>query len=251
MKIAICFAGFLRSFPVTIGNWNYRLRHYDCDFFIHAPNIYYTPSEEKTYDAYEKQQVDLNFLHDCFGLKLKGLNLFNYDAQKFKKMAIEHNMPEVSFSCRNGLEKQYSYRVLSYQYNIQEVIKMVISNNVNYDLIMLTRSDINLYEDFDFSVLDLNKINYPVYHGLNFQGELKNGVAEVIATPYKFNDQVLIGTPEKMYIFKNIYDCIPDYFNEGIVINSETLLGFHCLKNNISFDTAPFIKYDILRFAQQ
>lgn len=245
MKIAICFAGFLRSFPATICNWNYRLSKYDCDFFIHSPTTYYTPAEEGTYDATPAQTVDAPFLYDCLGAKLKGLKLYSYTGDKFKEVVTACNMPEKNYF------NQLIYRILSYQYNIQEITKMVLSTGIHYDYVMLTRSDLNLYEEFNFHDLNRDKINYPVYHGLTLQGELKNGVAGVVGTPYAFNDQIFIGNTQNISIFKNLYDSIPNYFKEGILINSETLLGIHCIKNNVAFGTNPFVKYDILRFAKQ
>ncbi len=245
MKIAICFAGFLRSFPAMIGNWNYRLREYDIDYYIHAPSTYYTPPEEGTYDATTIQNVDAPFIQECLENKLKGLNLFSYNSESFKEKCRQCNIPEF-----NGF-RQYTYRILSYNYNIQQVTRMVQSTGINYDYIMITRSDLNIYTDFNFHNLHNDKINYPAFHGLTLQGKLKNGIAGVVGTPYCFNDQIFIGRPDKIGIFNSLYDCIPSYHNEGIMINSETLLGIHCLKNNIQFGTNDFVKYDILRFAKQ
>jgi hypothetical protein len=245
MKIAVCFAGFLRSFPATIGNWNYRLRDYDCDFYIHSPGTYYAPSQESVHDARGTQIVDSSFVQYTLNSKLKWLNLYEYRSEKFKNVVINCGMPE-----KNQFD-QPIYRILSYQYNIQEVTKMVMTSGISYDYIMLTRADLNLYEDFNFHNLNNNQINYPVYHGLTLQGALKNGIAGVVGTPYAYNDQIFIGKSSHISIFQNIYDSVPNYYNEGISINSETLLGIHCLKNNISFGTNDFVKYDILRFAQQ
>lgn len=245
MKIAVCFAGFLRSFPAMIGNWNYRLREYDVDYYIHAPTTYYTPPDEKTYDINTPQIVDIPFIQECIGPRLKGLNLFSYDSNVFKEKCILYNIPEY-----NGFQ-QYTYRILSYHYNIQQVVKMYQSSNIHYDYVLITRSDLNLYTDFNFHILDRNKINYPVFHGLTLQGQLKNGVAGVVGTPYAFNDQMFVGKSEQMGIFNSIYDVIPSYYSEGVMINSETLLGVHCLRHNIPFGTNDFIKYDILRFAKQ
>jgi len=245
MKIAVCFAGFLRSFPVTISNWNFRLNKIDCDVFIHSPNTYYAPLEENQYDSKEPHIVDPNFITSSFRDKLKGLHLYSYDSNIFKEIINKHSIPP------NNHIGQYSYRVISYQYNIQETVKMVISSGTHYDYIMITRGDLNLYTDFDFSNINNDIINYPLYHGLSFQGEPKLGVAGVFGTSYAFNDQIFIGNFDKVSVLKNIYDCIPSYNQEGIIINSETLLGFHYLKHNIFFGTNDFIKYDILRFAKQ
>ena len=235
MKIALCFAGFLRSLPFTISNWAYRLKHVDYDTFIYSPNTYYT--NELEFET-NKEYVNMDIIKNL--KNVKECILYEYNSQKFKDVLINHNIEEHNFI------GQKHYRILSYQYNIQECMKLV---HGNYDLIIMTRADITLYDYFNFNNLDLSSINYPTFHGLHLNGDLKPGAAKVFDTDKAFNDQIFCGAPDKMNIYKNIYDSIPNYFNK-IKINSETILGYHAMQHNVNFHDSDFIKYDLLRVAR-
>ncbi len=245
MKIAVCLAGFLRSFKFTISGWNYRLKNLDCDVFIHAPNTYYAPPEEATYDSKPIDYVDHHIINNAFGSKLKNLVLYNYDCNIFKNVLLANNIPPL-----NNIN-QLTYRILSLQYNIQECIRSVILSKNNYDAILLSRADIILYENFNFDYCSIDKINYPIYHGLDLNGNFKTGTAAVFGTNKSFNDQMFISSFDNMIKLQNIYDMIAQYYSEGITINSETILGQHFIKNNIDTCASDFIKYDLLRFAIQ
>jgi hypothetical protein len=245
MRIALCIAGFLRSFEYTIAIWNYRLRNFNTDVFIFAPNIYNTPLEENTYDAQKSEFINLNLISSAFGSKLKVIQLYDYNSQKYKEIIKNNNIPTL-----NKFD-QFTYRILSMHYNIQEVSKLQQNYSNNYDLVMISRADLDIYSDFDFSALNLDYINYPKFHGISPQGNRKEGAAAVVGTNFGFNDQMFVGIPENMKIFNNIYDKIPEYYKDNIEINSETLLGYHCINNNIKFEGTDFITYDILRQAKQ
>lgn len=244
MKIAICFTGFLRSFQFTCKSWNYRLKNIDNDVYVYSPNTYYSLSSENSYDSKPEEYVDECYIRQIFGDRLKKINLYNYSPDIYKSIVSNLNIPEENFL------KQKAYRIFSFMFNIQNCLNLIEDIN-NYDFVILTRPDIILYDYLNFDVLDPNKINFPYFHGVDDFGNLKNGVAAVFGTNRSFNDQVFIGTPKNMSIFKNIFDLIGEYHNQNIIINAETLLGHHCLKNNIDFGPSDFIKYDLLRFAKQ
>lgn len=245
MKIALCFAGFLRSLEYTIANWNYRLKNFDTDVFIYSPHCYNSPPEENTYDSKPVENVNTKLIFDAFGEKLKKIELYQYNHKKYQDAVENNNISKLN------IFHQLTYRILSMHYHIQQVSRIQQEFSNNYDLVIISRADLDLYSDFDFSKLNLDNINFPQFHGLSPQGIRKEGSANVVGTNYSFNDQIFIGTPDKMKIFNNVYDKIPDYNKNNIIINSETLLGYHCLNNNITFGCSDFITYDLLRYAKQ
>ena len=94
---------------------------------------------------------------------------------------------------------------------------------------------------------NLNKLSYPSFH--SFDGNKRiEGAARVFGTDKCLNDQIMICNSTICDLLKDIIDKIPEYYHKyKIMINNETVIGYHLLLNHIHFSKEDFVTYKIYR----
>jgi hypothetical protein len=105
-----------------------------------------------------------------------------------------------------------------------------IKNNMIYDYMVRSRSDVTLNKIFDFQeyahVLDKHVVIPDNGWGM-----------------FNFNDQFAVGRPHLMDVYSSTIDYI-DYYTQlpdpGVVFHPETLLGFHLKTNSVPVFWAGF-----------
>lgn len=268
MKTAFILYGFFRTFEFCKNSLNtHILNVLNPDIFINSPNTIYTKPEHEVSEwqhLYSRntnstiETIASSFLLD----QLKSCEIRGYNSQFYYSFIDKNNITHITDI------GQYSWRIASTLHSISLATK-TFENYINvtgekYDLVILTRPDLRYYRNFDSSILDLNKINYPAYHMcapdnpslFHLDEEVKkqvdvrirSGGAGIFGFPGQwFNDQFICGTQENILKFSNIFDMIVEYYNDNVFLNTETYLGVHCMKNNINFIGTDFTTYEMWR----
>lgn len=214
MKLAVCYRGHLRTLSKTFENQKEKLfKNNDVDFFCHTWNVY--PEEidflknvvnPKRLLIEEPKNFEMNPYSD---IHMNELFNFNTNFDKNKKIT-------------DGYLQSMPYNVLSMMYSLNKVNSLkkeyALSNNINYDAVVVLRPDIYFYDDFCYNEIDINKINISWYENIGDHLNNPNAMIDHIAFSNEKN-------------IDNYCDCflyIPFYFfNCKIPFVHETLLGWH------------------------
>jgi len=194
MKVAVCLSGHLRKFDQTFLSLDkYLLGKYDCDIFIHTwdklgyhSRFKNDSVSENTMDSIDKinslfKPKKIIVEHSSFIDDLK-LQSFQYAPHLVNEPKPAHHMASMFykiFAC-NEIRNQYQ-----------------LENNVNYDWIIRSRTDLLFHGDVNLPSSDIdNKIFIPksVFH------------------PQWYNDQFAIATPQNMDVYASSFFDIPEYF---------------------------------------
>ena len=254
MKVAVIFTGFFRTFHFVKHTFKeFIMDTLDIDVFFSSPKTLFTlPQHEDAewvkhvpYHSANEKLVTPEII-DFFGDKLKAYELIDYEAEPYKKLCEEHNIP---YYTRDGVP---SFRILSQLYSKElsmKVFKQYIEqHNIHYDLVIMTRGDNKYFNPFNINVIDLNKIGYPDHNRnqktFNF---LPPDCPPSDKIPKAFNDQLLIGTPINMLVWCDVAQKSFEYFNEGMYFTAENLMAYHLIKNNIDWYGSNYIEYALWR----
>jgi hypothetical protein len=259
MKTALILYGFFRTFEdVKESLKQHVIDPLNCDVFFCS----FETIEAKKDDAQDNSKLKLvdDKILNFFGSRLKKYELRPHEPNKDRKFIFDKNLPTWI-----EIAQQETYKIISMQEGLTKSIKIfeqyIKENNEHYDLVILTRPDIKYYTTFNASVLNMKNINCP-QHFLNpyimpdhsIRGnetdinnrKLREG-ARVFGFDRWLNDQILCGTQENMLVFSNLFDKLVEHVNDGVLLNNETLIGAHLIKNNIQFDGCDFIIYELWR----
>lgn len=112
---------------------------------------------------------------------------------------------------------------LSMFYKIKKCFSLL--SDINYDIIIRTRFDIK----FD------SKINLEINHNINVPkcGDFRGGLLDMFA----------YGNYHIMKLYCSLFDHIEQYMKEGIIFHPESILRYHCLKQDIKINRFPFHIY--------
>jgi hypothetical protein len=247
MKTAIIFAGFFRTFDYVKQTFaDLVMNPLNCDIFFAAPHTMFALPENEIVELHGIYSQNANLVDPAwFGDRLKSFKLLEHNSQIYKDLIIKHNISQV-----NAIG-QHTWRILSYMHNISESVSVfknyVMNNNVHYDLVILTRPDIKYYRPINVAALDMNKINFALHSMVGGSlGTCSSAPSKSFNKP--FNDQMVAGTQENILVYHNIYDSVLSYHkNEGVVFNSETFWGVHCIRNGLDCVGKDFVLYELWR----
>ena len=259
MKVAVIFTGFFRSFHDTKQSFkDYIMDPLDADIFFSAPKTLFTlPQHEdcgkyikiayvppSDYLAYDKL-VDPEII-DFFGDNLKSYELIDYNAEPYKKLCEENNIPHYT---RDNLP---SFRILSQLTNKELSMKVfkkyVEQYNIKYDLVIMTRGDLKYLTPFNFDLINFNSLGYP-NHNINpllpFIPHWCSPTDPRI--PKAFNDQLTVGSQKNMLIWCNVAQAFFEFFKEGLYFTSENIMAYHLMQNNMDWYGSNYIEYELWR----
>lgn len=242
MKIATIFYGYARTFGQL--KETYKTAIPKSDVFIYIYDTFYarTHEEEKSI-APKTDNVTFTFkeyFSDVFDIKK--FETRKYDIEAYRNIVKINNLPDISFG---NLKTHRTFAMI-------DSIKLAINlkkdyeseYKFEYDCVILTRLDLK----FTTPIIipnNLNKLTHPIGEGWHTNGERKIGLASICGNRHRFNDQVMIGSSKIIDTFLNI-DILKMY-NKGIEINPETIIGWHCIFNDIDFSAEDICTYGILR----
>ena len=192
MKIALGLAGYLRHEKQSFNNLKKNLDdiNNEIDIFICADECGYIGLSEK---EEEEKKTDINKMKDLYGSYLKDYLILQEDDYEPEKI--------------HGWSKKWVYK----KYNCMKLIKIYEkTQNIKYDIVLLTRSDVLYLKKIDFKKYDNNKI-YIEWHGRD------NLINKKILEKYKIsNNEISI---------KYIQSKFPLH-NEAAAFNHECLKMF-------------------------
>ena len=252
MKTAVIFTGFFRTFHYTKQSFkNCIMDPLNVDIFFSAPKTLFTLSQQEDpmwlaqfpHHSANAELVEPEII-DFFGDKLKSYELIDYEAEPYKKLCKEHNIPYIT---RDGLP---SFRILS-QLNSKELSmkvfkKYVETHKINYDLVIMLRGDLKYFTSFDFSLINLDKIGYP-NHNKNIEPFIPRWCPPSNRIPKALNDQLLVGTQKNMLVWCNVAQAFFEFFKEDLYFTSENIMAYHLMKNNIDWYGSNYIGYQLWR----
>lgn len=247
MRVAVIFAGFFRTFEfVKQSLADHLLNPLDCDVFFSSPKTSFALPENEVPELHQKYSQNTNLVDvSWFGSRLKSFELVDHNAQFYKDICAQYTVPQFNHVY------QHTWRVLSYMHAISRSVSVfrnyVTTNNLHYDLVIITRPDVKYYRQLDPHILDMSKVNFALHSMVG--GQLGTCAANPSSSFLKpFNDQMVAGTQENMMIYHNIFDQSLLYHqNEGIIFNSETLWGVHCMKHGLDCIGMDFVLYELWR----
>lgn len=213
MKIALCLSGQLRNVQSTY-SW-FKSNVFDCnsshiiDTFVHSwfdkntiGNVHYAanhiPNSVIACDPIPDNVI--NQVYDSYNPIVFQLeHQKQFDEKNYNTRKLLDAIPQ------NGLSRLYSlYKSVKLK-NYYE-----IENNIQYDLVMVTRFDLMLLAPVIFD----NFINNGIYHPGN--------------SPHGFNVCCVIGKSSDINVYSKLFNLVDDVFNTGIYWCDELLAIQHC-----------------------
>lgn len=209
MNVAVCYRGYLRTISQTFDNHKkFLFKNNNIDCFVHTWAEYHD---------------EINYVKSIIKPKNilieepKELEIHPYDSLFFEQVKPKNNFnKEIKLSC-NRLHSR-PYNTLSMLYSL------MMSNNISkisdkkYDLVISLRPDIIFYDEINLESLDKNNLNISWFE--NIGDHLKDSNAMI--------DHMAIGSPEIMNRYSDCFLYVPSYyFNLGVPIVPEIMLGFH------------------------
>lgn len=210
MKIAICMSGMLRNFENTYPRFKkYILDEHNPDIFFHGyPNnkgIEYC--KNKFIELYEPKQVFIN----------------NYTDEL--RNEICNNEEKYSKFCRNETKIN---NFLSQIYNIKkcDLLRQNFEkqNNFEYDVVIRCRTDVFYFKTFEQSELTLAKSGYIL---IPTEWDFKEVDHRAVS------DSFAMTNSKNMSKYSTLYDFYDIYFQNGVPIHPETMVGNHILEQRI------------------
>jgi hypothetical protein len=243
MKIAILFIGYARTFEQLKDNY---IKYFPChaDVFIQTYDTFYAiPTLDTICSSNNVTYTNIDTFKSVFpNIKYFSNPMFN--ANKMKNTVIKHKIP-----IKNDINQE-TYRSFATFTNLKNVIlaksNFEKKNNFKYDCVIITRLDLKL----DTPLIiprNLNKLYFPIGEGYFENNKRRIGCAKIFGTNKTLNDQIMITKSAICDKLFDIVDKIPTYYKEKIMVNNETLIGFHCLKKKIVFEPYDMITYSIFR----
>jgi hypothetical protein len=223
LRTAICFFGFLRNYQLSLPSYiEHMVQPFNTDIFMFCP----------------MQQNAEECIKDIFKDKLIYYELFDHNIDYFKSIVSLNNIPQTQ---RIGGWEGQTYKSFSMFYQIKRSINLMHryeeDNNFRYNIVFLIRPDAKILKpvnvNFDFT--------NAIYSDERHKSIVWNSKPQLTAS-----DHLLMSNSNNISKLKDIYDVIPSYHKEGILINNETLIGFHLFKNNIKFVFNPFTDHWIM-----
>jgi hypothetical protein len=211
MKIALCFSGQPRFVKETYQNYldNLIIPNNIEDIFVHT-----WWDAEKLNEPLLTSWNDVGY-HIKIFLESDTIEFIqnNYQPKKIitEKETFKHYIGAGEFGKIQITQPHIFQSMVNSIYKCNQLKKQYEEeNNFKYDLVIRTRTDINILDKIDLSNLSLfNKLYIPGGIGvLNYDS---------------INDQFAIGNSDIMDIYSNLYLCMNEFTNRKCFFNSEHL----------------------------
>jgi hypothetical protein len=224
MKTAICFSGAIRSFDSCYNSVNrYFLSCYEnCDIFLH---MWIIDEVDRSLSVnFKMRPYKFNINEFLNILQPKKYVIDNYNSNWEKKILDTINMTDKDF----GEKKNYSYNAMGmyYKINLANELKCQyeIENDFKYDFVWRAR--------LDYIFLDYLRIPDQI------QDDTIYLVRDRYATRSRLNtnDKFFGGKSDVMDDMCNIFYKIPEYYNNGMFIEGQTLCENHIKLSNFKVE---------------
>jgi hypothetical protein len=210
MKICICFYGLVhRSLKYTIQNIKNNILYVNCDIYIHTfdNNFAHAPRGGGEIN-YPIDISDLKLLENYNKLQIESEETFN-KTFNFKEIHRFGDTFKNNFVSTDNLIREL--------YSIKKCYNL-IENIDQYDVILMTRADLEFNNKIYFKKVEHNEI----FIGKN---------------PYfKVHDFFAYGGKHAMRVWANRYDNILDYCKSNGSLHAEPLVNYVINNNNIKLN---------------
>lgn len=227
MKVAVLLSGFLRKLDWNIDSLiNNILYNVDYDFFISSYYPYLTNHNYIDYLNTETINYDIINKLNCKKLEIEDYSLYE---KYFNEKCIEYNFDQTN-RVFSQFYKVYKCNMLRLDYQKE--------NNINYDFIIRTRSDIFFNKKIDITTFDNNFM-----HINEFCGHNETSLSETNSRfgTYKIvDDKFSISNCSNMTIYCDTYTNLDKYIKTDSIIHQEGLLAKQLLTNNIKIKLYDF-----------
>lgn len=207
MNIAILYSG------LPISNFN--------DFLSNHKNfIFPGNSNIDTYiSTYITDKKSKNNIQTIINL----LNPKKTDIEKFDD--VKNNI--INIYTNNIIKNKFTHdcrptNAVSMFYKIKRCFNLLDNN---YDVIIRTRLDIKFDTKIDLQIND--NLNVPRC------GDFRGGILDMFA----------YSNYHTMKSYCSLFDHIEQYMNEGIIFHPESILRYHCIKQNLKINRFPYNIY--------
>jgi hypothetical protein len=204
MKIAVCLSGQYRTFDKTYETWQrYLLSQYDCDIYLHTWDIIGNRvgkgdthvTEDTSRLLYTEEQLEKKYHLQkvCIESYTSPLEEFIQKSARVKQIrdSIPANAYKINYSQRRILH------LYSMWYKALRCFEMMEQQQIQYDIIIKCRPDIQLVDYLSLADMDVDKINWFWYNNNH--------------TDYmEPHDYFALGTPNVMRPYHQLYNHIQD-----------------------------------------
>lgn len=203
-KIALCLSGLARAYK-TGYRFLYKnlLKNNNVDIFYHT---------------WIKPNIDFDDLYNTYNPVLYKIENTLEDVYNKKYTRI----PDVKFPAYNTVSSFYSIyncNLLKQQYEKD--------NNFKYDWVIRTRFDYALNAEFDFTILDKNKIHIPN--------------CRIVPERNFGNDQFAMGSSDVIDMYCSTYLYLDEFYNAGTVMIGENMLQSNLIKHNLVDENLVYV----------
>ena len=253
MKTAVCFFGFLRTFPeVAEGLMEHVIRPLNADVYVFCPDTFRAPagSDHAFADAGRNpvaNRVDPAWLREILGGdRVRGIETWSYDPAPFHSVLARSNLP-AEFVYANGRLKQATWRMMSMFHHIDGVLALKERVGDTYQRAILMRPDLRVHGPLRVAGLDLTAIHHPAGEGFHPDGSRRIGAAQAFGLGTHFNDQFLLSNDANIQGFAGISKRVVTYGRSGVAMNNETMMAYDCRMRKVPFQPSDLVTYEIWR----
>jgi hypothetical protein len=211
MKIAICLSGMMRNFENTYP----RFKKHIID--AHNPDIFFCGYPNKQDINYCKEK-----LINLYNPKKYILRSYNDEIRKNicsnEKKYESHKRPETVIN-------NYISQIYNIKLSDQLRIEYEKENNFIYDVVVRSRIDVYYFKSFEENELKMANCGEVLIPD-EWDFKIVNNIC--------VSDSFAMSNSKNMELYSSLYDCFDNYYENGITLHPETMLGYHLYQKKLN-----------------
>ena len=244
MRIALGYYGFIRT-SITKENvinfMNLFPTDSTFDLYFNFPN----KLKEFDEDSFDKKKIikELSEIFNVPNMNLVRINIYEYDSFTFINKSQQLNLPYHT----KLIEKRwcnYPFRIMSLHYGISNLAKLILLENKEYDMVVLTRLDVfYAIKSMGICIDKINKKNIFIWKNYEYNWMNFSLAEDVIFVSSMYGTDILSNMYNYIYEENNLY--IHDLYNYE-AFSSEYIITLYINKFQ-SLEKEPQTKLDRLK----
>lgn len=244
MRIALGYYGFIRT-SITKENvinfMNLFPNDSTFDLYFNFPN----KLKEFDEDSFDKKKIikELTDIFNVPNMNIIRINIYEYDSFVFINKSQQLNFPYHTYL----LDKRicnYPFRIMSLHYGISNLAKLILLENKEYDMVVLTRLDVfYAIKSMGICIDKINKKNIFIWKNYEYNWMNFSLAEDVIFVSSMYGTDILSNMYNYIYEENNLY--IHDLYNYE-AFSSEYIITLYINKFQ-SLEKEPQTKLDRLK----
>jgi hypothetical protein len=244
MRIALGYYGFIRT-SITKENvinfMNLFPTDSTFDLYFNFPN----KLKEFDEDSFDKKKIikELSEIFNVPNMNLVRINIYDYDSFTFINKSQQLNLPYHT----KLIEKRwcnYPFRIMSLHYGISNLAKLILLENKEYDMVVLTRLDVfYAIKSMGVCIDKINKKNIFIWKNYEYNWMNFSLAEDVIFVSSMYGTNILSNMYNYIYEENNLY--IHDLYNYE-AFSSEYIITLY-INRFQSLEKEPQTKLDRLK----